>query len=265
MQKTVPISEMRSRRSKADRAGTSDRDALIRALRNPRLSAGQRDELIERGLKDSQCFVRRVAVEALALVECRSAVRRLIQTLSDRCWEVRVAALEGLECSLQGRRRSPRVMFSLLRDPSKLVRLQAAEALGVIGDPAARTPLRLAIEDPSPLVRRYVAEALGRVGSKKDAALIARRLQRERSESAKLGLWHGAYLLGQREALSELLHLLNSKSYTIRSATAVALEDAVVDRAAQFVSRALRKALKKETTVARELMAKTLRLFASSR
>jgi HEAT repeats len=234
---------------------------IVERLRNPRTSPSKRLSLAREAWRHSECFVRRVAVECMTALRPRSLVRTLTDALRDDCWEVRVAALEGLEVTLHGRRRSPRAVDRLLQDSSKLVRLQAAETLGAIGDRAALVPLRRALDDRSPLVRRYVAEAIGRLGTQTDVRRLQARIRRERSQSAKVGLWHGVYLLGVSDALPQLFSLLKSRNYAIRSAVAVALQDATRLPDVQKSTQRLREVLRREETPARESMEATLRIL----
>lgn len=234
--------------------------SIIRRLqaRNPRPSADQIG-LATEALKHPECFVRRVALEALTRMQAPRLSPILIDALSDRCWEVRVAAVEGLGRTLVVPQDRTRQLTKLLSDSSKLVRTEAAQALGTIGDRKALPRLRAALIDDSPLVRRYIAEAIGRLGTLKDRAILSAVLKTERSTCAKVGLWHGLYLLGARDVLPNLISLLNSANYIIRSATALALEDTSrYPSDARQTERAIHKALKSESTPARENMQTTL-------
>ena len=157
-------------------------------------------------------------------------------------------------------------LIRLLTDSSNLVRLQAAEALGEIGDKGALSKLRALLRDKDPSVRRYVAEAIGRLGGVRDRTLLIKALKDEQSKSARVGLYHGLYLLDWKQTLPDLISLLDSKECLVRSAAAAALRD--VKRgpiAAMSTTPKLRAALKREATPAREQMELTLRHLASRR
>jgi hypothetical protein len=109
-----------------------------------------------------------------------------------------------------------------------------------------------------------VAEAVGRLGSRKDCEDLRDRVQRERSPSAKLGLWHGAYLLGASDGLAGLFSLLNRRNLAIRSAVAVALQDTArrPADARESVLR-IRQALRHERTVARDSLRSPVKLLTT--
>jgi hypothetical protein len=238
---------------------------IVAALRSTRTSRSVRLAIASQSLKHRQCFVRRVAVESLTALHAPGLVRQLVESLKDRCWEVRVAAAEGLELVLQGSRKAPAELVQLLGDSSQLVRVQAAEALGVIGDRRALPRLRVGLSDSYPLVRRYVAEAIGRLGNRADARIVQSAFRKERAPSASVGLAHAAYLLREPWGLAALASLLRSKNYQVRSAAASALRDATRtagDR--RQSSAAIDDALKTETTPAREAMEESLRILRKS-
>ncbi len=73
----------------------------------------------------------------------------------------------------------------------------------------------------------------------------------ETCETAKVGLYESLYILGNRDALSGLIGLLNSTDYRVRCASANAVSAFEVRRpTSEFILRALRVALSRETTVA---------------
>ena len=207
-----------------------------------------------------------VALETLGALSADDRLERFLRGLTDRSWEVRVAAAEQLELELAGKGQAPPALRQCLKDPSNLVRLQAAEALGMIGDKKALPGLRATLKDKDPSVRSYVAEALGRLGGANERRLLTNTLRSERSENARLGLFYGLYLLGNGHVLSDLLSFLDSESYLVRSSAAAALRDVKGNRAAtRKTIPKLREVLKRETTAAREQMESTLRHLRSAR
>jgi HEAT repeat protein len=146
---------------------------------------------------------------------------------------------------------SPQALIRALQDRSELVRVQAAESLGLIGDRTALRALWMALRDRSGLVRSYVASAIGDLGKKKDAGRLRRALARERSSRAKVGYYAALHKLGEREAIPRLIELLRSADYRVRCAAANNLGRLVSrGREAETVSRALRAAMREEPTVA---------------
>lgn len=75
-------------------------------------------------------------------------------------------AATGLGDLLQGKS-SPPELIGRLQDPDELVRIEAAESLGVIGDKKALPDLWKALTDSSSLVRSYIAGAIGELGSRR--------------------------------------------------------------------------------------------------
>jgi HEAT repeat protein len=230
--------------------------------RQPGVSSPERLELAARGLIHRDCFVRREALEALTALAPRGLRSRLVASLSDRCWQVRVAAIEGLQTEAGRRRfRAPPQLVAALADKSMLVRVQAAEALEDFGARGSVPALRRALTDTRPLVRRYVAQALGRLGGANERRLLEEVLAHERQDCARLGMWHALYLLGVDGALTSLLRFLDSDDHTVRSAAAYALEDSrgPGDRRRSLI--ALRRARRVEKTAAKEAMAWTMRVL----
>jgi HEAT repeat protein len=238
-------------------------------LSRRRVGSANREQLAREELKHRTPFVRRIALECLTSLRPPDLKRVLVEGLSDRSWEVRLAAVEGIASTWPTGQAVPIQLSRLLRDRNQLVRLGTAEAIGMVGDRTALRRLIPLLNDRAPLVRRYVAEAIGRLGTARQATLLQLRLDRERSNSGRLGLYHGLYLLGVRSMLSKLTGLLCNSNYAIRSAAAMALEDTCQNpNDARLAKRAIREALAREKTPARENMQKalvTLRRGAQSR
>lgn len=110
--------------------------------------------------KHRRCLVRRVAVESLTELAPPDLIELLLTALGDRCWEVRVTALEGLELTLAGQGKGPSAVIDLLNDPSHLVRVQAAEAAGEIGLREALTSLRRRLGDDCDSVAIQISSPL---------------------------------------------------------------------------------------------------------
>ncbi len=238
---------------------TDTRAVVGRLLSRTPHGSAERLRVARASLNDRRPVVRRVALQCVTALHPSDLEPLLVAALSDRSWEVRMAALEGLEASLPQGRRCPAQVKRLLRHRNRLVRLQAAEVCGVLGDRSALPQLRPLLHDRSALVRSYAAEAIGRVGTAADRRRLCDRLKHERSTSARLGLYHGLYLRGGRTILTRLIALLTSRNYLMRSATASALQDtAPHEYDAGLAVRAIRAAMKEETTPAKEHMRKTL-------
>jgi HEAT repeat protein len=138
----------------------------------------------------------------------------------------------------------------LLRDSHHLVRLQAAESLAEIGDPAAIKARRRSLRDRSPLVRSYAAATIGVIGGPSERALLQSFLIHEKNDAARLGLLTAVYTLGDESALSQLLGLLGSDDFEVRIGTAATLVRSIAQASnAGDIKRSIRKALRCEKSV----------------
>jgi HEAT repeat protein len=197
-------------------------------------------------LNSRSAYERADAAERLGSIGDPSAVPLLVGRLADRSAEVRmrvVGALRRLGAS------ESEVFVHALLDKDELVRVEAAEALAVIGERQTLTPLRRALKDPSPLVRSYVAAAIGAVGSRADRRLLKRLHHSERSDTARLGLLEGLWLLKDSSALADAFLLLYSPDYRVRHATSKALGSTFLNgRTRSKISAALRARGRVETS-----------------
>lgn len=215
-----------------------------------------------RALQDKSPSVRATAVDYLGDLKVKEAIAPLITALSDRDSEVRWSATSSLGTLLIGRR-SPRQLIRMLEDPNTLVRIEAAESLGAIGDRKALPALWRGMNDRSPLVRSYVAAAIGAFGRKKDITELEHRSTHEKSDAAKVGMYQALYELGRQDILISLISLLlESSDYRVRIGTAKTLSQIVLDRSnAATILDALRRALKQEQTIAgRSALRSSLRI-----
>ncbi|HJT27272.1 MAG TPA: HEAT repeat domain-containing protein [Pyrinomonadaceae bacterium] len=212
--------------------------------------AGVLEDLLQ-ALQDKSPSVRSAAAEFLGDLNHKSAITPLIKTLSDRSSEVRMSAIRSLGTLLTGSK-CPRQLIRMLEDPNVLVRIEAAESLGAIGDRKALPALWRAINDRSPLVRSYVAGAIGAFGRASDIPELEQRLKKESSDTVKIGIYQALYELGRKDMLPPLISLLmESGDYRVRIATATILAKVVLDKSnAPTILDALRRALKQEKTIA---------------
>lgn len=145
------------------RAGLEDEDGFVRATAAKLLgdldSAPDTPRLAALLRADSDPIVRLRAAEALARIGGETAVAGLAQGLSDPMDDVRLAATRGLR-ELDPGFAKPELARLLLEDPHYEIRVQAARALGLTGDPEMRSLLEAALEDPNEFVRAAAANAL---------------------------------------------------------------------------------------------------------
>ena len=199
----------------------------------------------------SNPWARAAAAECLGAIGRTEAVTPLCHALTDHFSEVRGAAAESLGILLTEKKDCPGALARKISDPDTLVRLQVAEALGLIGDKRTLPRLWKSLRDRSPLVRRYVCSAIGQLGDQADLRRLKRELKSERNDMTKLGYFDAIYSLGDRGIFPALLALLESKDYRVRCAVANTLSGEFVNSSnSKTVLAILRKALKDESTVA---------------
>ena len=201
-------------------------------------------------LTDTSPLVRVAAVEGLGTLRKTEALSHLAASLGDANAEVRMRAAEGIGLIIKSGR-SPSALVKSLEDPDELVRIAVVISLGRIRDVKTLPALRKVISDKSALVRRYVSVAVAKFGRSEDVRKLQRALNRERSETARLGYYQALYLLGKKDLLFEMLKLLTSKDYRIRCAAAHTLSEIPVDRfQRQLVVAAIHERYRAEETVA---------------
>jgi HEAT repeat protein len=201
-------------------------------------------------LGDVDPTVREWAVRALARAGGRRAVRHLVRMLGDEEMLVRMEAAESLGDLLTNTKRSPRALVARLRDTEHLVRLQAAESLGYIRDLRVAPALWRMLGDRVPLVRRYAAAALGMLGDKRLVRRLQDRLEQERAASARLGYYLALHDLGQHSRLADVVGSLDSRDTDLVCAAANGLARIATRSNGRAILGALRKALRREPTVA---------------
>lgn len=226
-----------------------DRVRALEAL--TKLSHPAAVQQIIKALSDKSPLVRSSAAEQLGMIGKKEAIKPLLRRLADSNSYVRSIAARSLGDLLVDQKSSPPALIKRLKDADELVRIDTAESLGAIGDRRSLPALWKAIHDASPLVRSYIAEAIGELGDKKDVAKLEKELKKETSETAKVGFYHALYLLGQHNILQDLLMLLQSSDYRVRSAAANTLSTIHSNKSeTPVILNALRKALRQEPTVA---------------
>src|ERR1035437_8186047 len=105
--------------------------------------------------------VRKAAAEALGQIGDPRAVERLATRLKDSNGSVRKVAVEAL---VKTGASAVDALATALEDRGLDARIDAAGALGQIGDPRAVEPLAVALKDRDGGVGKAAAEALGRIG-----------------------------------------------------------------------------------------------------
>jgi HEAT repeat protein len=176
---------------------------------------------------------------------------RLVELLADRDGSVRYEAAHALGRALAGSGKAPVALLRCIDDRDELVTIAAIEAAGDIGDKRAAPRIRRRLNDPSPLVRSWAASALGLLGARGAHGALMEASRRERSSTARVGMYEALSRLGEPSSLESLLALLRSKQYRVRCAVANAVAELPIGPDCRGeVRRALRQALAAEQTVA---------------
>jgi len=118
-------------------------------------------------------------------------------------------------------------LIHALGDKNSIVRANAIEALGIIGDIRAEGPLLTPlIEDKDVTVRKYSAEALGRLGDSRALKSLTVALDDRRSkvqESAREAIQEIIYRMKNKHALTPLHVCLKNRENIVRRMAAEAL------------------------------------------
>ncbi len=158
-------------REPARQPAPADRDAAerIRALEEAAARggadvAGLAEEALEEALRERDSALAEAAIETLEEVGGREAVDALGQVLeSDASTDLKLRALDGLEL-LDEPGAADRIALGLRAD-DKRVRERAAEALGLLDDPAAIRPLWDALDrEQDEWVRETILDSLELLG-----------------------------------------------------------------------------------------------------
>lgn len=237
----------------------TDRSPKVRFIAALWLGNSSRKEAIKpliATLSDSNWNMRVTGTESLGnlILEHRKYPpelgNKLIKLLKDPEKLVRMEATRVLGILLSGKRKCPPQIIKMLKDSESLVRMEAAETISVIQDRTALPFLWRAIRDRSALVRRYVAAAIGALGSRVDLERLQRGLKLERSDKAKIGYYEALYLLGEDSVLTDILKFLDQQDYLLRASAANILCDVVADsNNVDIILPALKRAYKKEPSV----------------
>jgi len=203
----------------------------------------------EQKLKSKNPLIREKFAESLGRRSDSEKVGRMLTyLLRDKAALVRSEAIKALMKINNDRYLSE--LVPLLDDKDEVVRVDAIECVALLGGKSASKYLIRLISDRSELVRAYAGTVLGEIGGKSYAKTMEKRLEQERGGLAKLGLLEGLFLLGQKERLSEILKLINSKRYHVRCSVANTLPSLVNKDNKKIIAESLINAFKREATVA---------------
>ena len=193
-------------------------------------------------------IIREEVAESLGTINKKASVLLLEQLLSDSNYNVRCEAI----CSLKeiSPIQSVHKVAQCLEDEDELVRINAAEYLGNSGSKSMTKLLLEKLNDTSELVRSYAATALGQIGQKETIPKIRKRLSKEKSELAKVGLLEALYLLGIGSSMNVLISLLGSRNYQVRCSVVNTLCSHITPKNLRRIRIALVSTLRKEKATA---------------
>ncbi|WP_428264679.1 HEAT repeat domain-containing protein [Haliangium sp.] len=173
----------------------------------------------------------------------REHVRRagpaLMSLLTDTDWSVRNNAAGALGTLRYVDARQAALQQMLRVDPHATPRAAAAEALGELGDPAARDALIAALADDDFAVRMFAAISLGLLSDPSAIDALRQRLIVEPHPRTRIEILAAALRLGDDAAFDELMAIARGADEERRSDLCNALDDllyrttpaALIDRA----------------------------------
>lgn len=223
------------------------RAAAVAALRS--LGRPAADFLIE-ALSDPHYGVRIAAAEGLGEIGDESGVDPLIRLLDDTEQDVRIAAAGAL--ARIGDRRAIVPLIRRFGDGYPQVRSAAAAAAAAFGLDALE-PLEAALDDPVPVVRLTAARAIGIVGNPRSIPLLIGHLE---DPAREVGVVAAQTLGGFGRPAVEPLSLVLEQGGKEGRLAAI---DALAKIEAEQADEALRYALRDENAEVREKAAAALR------
>jgi len=151
--------------------------------------------------------VRANAVHAIGALGDEEAAQKLFALLEDSSSLVRLNTIESL--GLLGAVASiQRIAGILHADDDPLVRVQAAQTLGIFNDPSALPALVEALDDADEGVRAYAADSIGTIGILTALPNLLRKVDVERSIFVKAFLLSSIYRLRKDNDFSSLIQLI---------------------------------------------------------
>ncbi|MCZ8242022.1 MAG: HEAT repeat domain-containing protein [Microcystis sp. LE19-131.1A] len=179
------------------------------------------NELLK-ALEDSDWYVRRNAVEALAKIGTETAIAGLLKALEHSDWYVRRKAAEAL--GKIGSETAIPELLKALEDSDWYVRGKAAFALGKIGSETAIAGLLKALEDFYEDVRGNAAFALGNIGSETAIPELLKALEDSDDWSVRMKAAEALGNIGSETAIAGLLKALeDSDDWSVRMKAVEAL------------------------------------------
>ncbi len=162
--------------------------------------------------------------------ERETIVESALEADADIVSALLIAALDDIDQSVRyagatqaGSAGLPHLVAVLLRvleqDRDSMVRVAAAESLGMIGDVMAVPALIHALNDRSPLVRGWAASSLAEFPGSRSTEALHERLGLEKRHFVRANILFALISLGESDLLSSLISELRSRNGQVRCAT----------------------------------------------
>lgn len=191
-----------------------DPDDQVRALAVGALARRPENSILPsfvKSLEDSAFEVRISAMRAIGEIGDKSSVPTLLKYLDDSNSDIQIAAAKAI-ARLGDKRVTSRILKLLeheVNDESDSEKLRSlVRCLQQLRDPRAVLPLCELLENEDAKVRRRIAEALGVIGDSAARSVLEKHLQRDSSDEVRAAAAQALGVLGDAAAIPALMNAL---------------------------------------------------------
>ena len=171
--------------------------------------------------------LRAKGLSAGAIAERLTLSRQRVETYLDDGYQLPESPTLGrlpVEILTKAGKPAVKALIEALEADDPLIRRQAADALGRIGDPRAVEPLIATLKDRDALIRGHAVQALGRIKDPRAVTpLIAILNSREQESHVRMNAAEALGAISDPRAVEPLILALLDDSWGIRSRAALAL------------------------------------------
>lgn len=196
------------------------RKAILQSIGDMKITSAKINKILLKSLGSKK--TRKLAIQAIGKIQDSSMTKELLPFLQSNRVDIKIAAIDSI-----GNSEAKALVFlddliSMATDGDSKVRMHAANAIGKIGSPAAKSamPVLLSLlEDIEGEVRTYAAIALGKMG-KEAVDILGDIIVKKPSLRS-----HAAYALGQigKDSVPTLISLLDKPDKSVQFYAAEAL------------------------------------------